>query len=112
MIRVAPTGREDRRNGNRGLDLQSTIGRQPCAATAGYASRAAARSFEHSALGRPLRPGCLPWGLPPKRAPLGRREHRTCSVGRGTVSDRPAWLIGVQLLDGVGAGLTGALFPV
>ncbi len=29
-----------------------------------------------------------------------------------TVSDDPAWLIGVQLLDGVGAGLTGALFPV
>ncbi len=29
-----------------------------------------------------------------------------------TVSDNPAWLIGVQLLDGVGAGLTGALFPV
>jgi predicted MFS family arabinose efflux permease len=29
-----------------------------------------------------------------------------------TLSDEPAWLIGVQLLDGVGAGLTGALFPV
>jgi MFS family permease len=29
-----------------------------------------------------------------------------------TVSDEPAWLVGVQLLDGVGAGLTGALFPV
>jgi MFS family permease len=29
-----------------------------------------------------------------------------------TVSDQPAWLISVQLLDGVGAGLTGALFPV
>ncbi len=29
-----------------------------------------------------------------------------------TVSDHPAWLIGVQLLDGVGAGLIGALFPV
>lgn len=28
------------------------------------------------------------------------------------LSDSPAWLIGVQLLDGVGAGLTGALFPV
>jgi MFS family permease len=27
-------------------------------------------------------------------------------------SDEPAWLIGVQLLDGLGAGLTGALFPV
>jgi hypothetical protein len=29
-----------------------------------------------------------------------------------TLSDHPAWLISVQLLDGVGAGLTGALFPV
>lgn len=29
-----------------------------------------------------------------------------------TLSDSPAWLIAVQLLDGVGAGLTGALFPV
>ena len=29
-----------------------------------------------------------------------------------TVSDEPTWLIGVQLLDGVGAGLTGALVPV
>lgn len=29
-----------------------------------------------------------------------------------TLSDDPAWLIGVQLLDGIGAGLTGALFPV
>ena len=29
-----------------------------------------------------------------------------------TASDHPAWLIGVQLLDGVGAGLIGALFPV
>jgi MFS family permease len=29
-----------------------------------------------------------------------------------TVSDEPAWLIAVQLLDGVGAGLTGTLFPV
>ena len=29
-----------------------------------------------------------------------------------TVSDHPVWLIGVQLLDGVGAGLIGALFPV
>ena len=27
-------------------------------------------------------------------------------------SDHPAWLIGVQLLDGVGAGLIGALFPI
>jgi hypothetical protein len=29
-----------------------------------------------------------------------------------TVSNEPTWLIGVQLLDGVGAGLTGALVPV
>jgi MFS family permease len=29
-----------------------------------------------------------------------------------TLSDEPAWLIGVQLLDGVGAGLIGALFPI
>ena len=29
-----------------------------------------------------------------------------------TFSDSTAWLIGVQLLDGVGAGLMGALFPV
>jgi MFS family permease len=29
-----------------------------------------------------------------------------------TLSDDTAWLIGVQLLDGVGAGLIGALFPV
>ena len=29
-----------------------------------------------------------------------------------TVSDSPVWLIAVQLLDGVGAGLIGALFPV
>jgi len=29
-----------------------------------------------------------------------------------TLSDHPAWLVGVQLLDGVGAGLVGALFPV
>jgi MFS family permease len=26
--------------------------------------------------------------------------------------DNPAWLVGVQLLDGLGAGLIGALFPV
>jgi MFS family permease len=29
-----------------------------------------------------------------------------------TLSSNPAWLIGVQLLDGLGAGLIGALFPV
>lgn len=28
------------------------------------------------------------------------------------VSDHPAWLVGVQLLDGVGAGIFGALFPL
>ncbi|MFC0408782.1 MFS transporter [Roseomonas elaeocarpi] len=28
------------------------------------------------------------------------------------VSDHPAWLLGVQTLDGVGAGIFGALFPV
>jgi MFS family permease len=28
------------------------------------------------------------------------------------LSDAPAWLIGVQLLDGVGAGIFGALFPL
>ncbi|WP_019517598.1 MFS transporter [Sphingomonas sp. Mn802worker] len=29
-----------------------------------------------------------------------------------TVSDNPWWLVGVQALDGVGAGIFGALFPV
>jgi predicted MFS family arabinose efflux permease len=29
-----------------------------------------------------------------------------------TLSDDRSWLVGVQLLDGVGAGLVGALFPV
>jgi MFS family permease len=29
-----------------------------------------------------------------------------------TCSDNPIWLIGVQLLDGVGAGIFGALFPL
>lgn len=28
------------------------------------------------------------------------------------VSDSPAWLLGVQMLDGIGAGIFGALFPV
>jgi len=28
------------------------------------------------------------------------------------LSDAPAWLLGVQLLDGVGAGIFGALLPV
>jgi MFS family permease len=29
-----------------------------------------------------------------------------------TLSNNPAWLVGVQLLDGVGAGIFGAIFPV
>src|ERR1700761_6572639 len=29
-----------------------------------------------------------------------------------TFSDNPAWLVGVQLLDGIGAGIYGAIFPV
>ncbi|WP_298964556.1 MFS transporter [uncultured Methylobacterium sp.] len=29
-----------------------------------------------------------------------------------TLSDNPFWLVGVQLLDGVGAGVYGALFPI
>ncbi len=29
-----------------------------------------------------------------------------------TMSDNPYWLVGVQLLDGVGAGIYGAIFPV
>ncbi len=29
-----------------------------------------------------------------------------------TFSDNPYWLLGVQLLDGIGAGLYGALFPL
>lgn len=29
-----------------------------------------------------------------------------------TLSDHPFWLVGVQLLDGVGAGIFGAIFPV
>jgi len=29
-----------------------------------------------------------------------------------TLSDFPAWLVGVQLLDGIGAGIFGAIFPV
>ncbi len=29
-----------------------------------------------------------------------------------TVSDAPYWLVGVQALDGIGAGIFGALFPV
>jgi hypothetical protein len=28
------------------------------------------------------------------------------------LSDNPYWLVGVQLLDGVGAGIYGALFPL
>jgi MFS family permease len=29
-----------------------------------------------------------------------------------TLSDNPSWLVGVQVLDGVGAGIFGALFPL
>jgi MFS family permease len=29
-----------------------------------------------------------------------------------TVSDNKSWLLGVQLLDGIGAGIVGAIFPV
>jgi MFS family permease len=29
-----------------------------------------------------------------------------------TLSDGKAWLVGVQLLDGIGAGIFGAIFPV
>lgn len=29
-----------------------------------------------------------------------------------TFSDNPFWLVGVQLLDGIGAGIFGALFPI
>jgi MFS family permease len=29
-----------------------------------------------------------------------------------TFSDNPAWLVGVQLLDGIGAGIFGAIYPV
>jgi len=29
-----------------------------------------------------------------------------------TLSDNPLWLVGVQLLDGVGAGIFGAIYPV
>ncbi|WP_409566264.1 MFS transporter [Methylobacterium sp. J-070] len=29
-----------------------------------------------------------------------------------TLSDNPFWLVGVQLLDGIGAGVYGALFPI
>jgi len=29
-----------------------------------------------------------------------------------TLSDKAAWLVGVQLLDGIGAGIFGAIFPV
>jgi MFS family permease len=49
----------------------------------------------------------------------GRKSVFLCAFGmlalRGllyTISDSPYWLLGVQLLDGVGAGIFGALFPV
>src|ERR1700704_4799539 len=32
--------------------------------------------------------------------------------GLYTLSDNKAWLVGVQLLDGIGAGIFGAIFPV
>jgi MFS family permease len=38
-----------------------------------------------------------------------------CLAARGalyTVSNNPWWLVGVQALDGIGAGIFGALFPV
>lgn len=50
---------------------------------------------------------------------LGRKPIFLAAFGvlaaRGvlyTVSDDPFWLVGVQLLDGIGAGIYGALFPV
>jgi MFS family permease len=33
-------------------------------------------------------------------------------AGLYTLSDDKAWLVGVQLLDGIGAGIFGAIFPV
>jgi MFS family permease len=39
--------------------------------------------------------------------------HRAQLSQRGRpLSDNPYWLVGVQLLDGVGAGIYGAVFPV
>lgn len=50
------------------------------------------------------------WG----RKPLFLIAFAVLSV-RGvlyTLSDNPVWLVGVQLLDGVGAGIVGALFAI
>jgi MFS family permease len=51
-----------------------------------------------------------PWG----RKPLFLAGFLVLTL-RGAlypVSDNPYWLVGVQLLDGVGAGVFGALFPI
>jgi MFS family permease len=49
----------------------------------------------------------------------GRKPIFTCALAvlilRGALyplSDNPYWLVGVQLLDGIGAGIYGALFPL
>lgn len=49
----------------------------------------------------------------------GRKPIFACALAvlilRGTLyplSDNPYWLVGVQLLDGIGAGIYGALFPL
>ena len=49
---------------------------------------------------------------PPDAAPLDALPPAELRGLLYAVWDEPAWLIGVQLLDGVGAGLIGALFPV
>jgi len=49
------------------------------------------------------------------RRALGRNPQRLILPIRGalyTLSDNAAWLVGVQLLDGIGAGIFGAIFPV
>lgn len=50
---------------------------------------------------------------------LGRKPLFAVALGvlalRGAlypISDAPAWLVGVQLIDGIGAGIFGALFPI
>jgi MFS family permease len=50
---------------------------------------------------------------------LGRKPLFAVALGvlavRGAlypISDAPAWLLGVQLIDGIGAGIFGALFPI
>jgi len=49
----------------------------------------------------------------------GRKPLFACALAvliiRGALyplSDNPYWLVGVQLLDGIGAGIYGALFPL